>query len=106
MQSTYILLPGHDRLNAARDIWWKTRNASKALDALGRQNCIERQLLTGLKTYNQNDLVSAINNVNINYKSNTIFNNVYLNIRMYKSSEPIHGNCLRATKMQLFTPYI
>ncbi|KAF4519801.1 hypothetical protein B566_EDAN006815 [Ephemera danica] len=44
-----------------RELWWKTRDADKALKALkGRDKCIEGQLLLGLTKTHKNDLVNAL----------------------------------------------
>jgi len=44
----------------ARQVWWDTRNAEKALECLGNRPCLERHLLVGLNKYNKNDLVNAL----------------------------------------------
>lgn len=44
----------------ARQTWWDTRDAGKALECLGNRPSLERHLLLGLKKYNENDLVNAL----------------------------------------------
>ena len=49
----------------AREAWARTKNPYCALAELGGRQCIERQLLEGLKKCDRNDLVTALSLVRL-----------------------------------------